>query len=179
MYKGNTPQLNNGRQYIWVFLLGAVVAIFLAFGGTGDKGESIPSVRPAFEKGWVSIAKPNAKPDVYVVEIAKTQEQQEYGLMFVKSMPDKQGMVFVYETPQMASFWMKNTLIPLDMIFIDSDSRIHHIVTHARPGDTRPISGGQKRSMAVLELNAGQAAARGFAVGDRVFFSENTLTQTR
>jgi uncharacterized membrane protein (UPF0127 family) len=74
---------------------------------------------------------------------------------------------------------MKNTIIPLDIVFVGEDSRISHIVTNAQPGDTRPISGGGGRAIAVLEVNAGQVAAKGLAVGDRVFFSENIAVRSQ
>lgn len=179
MYKGGSFKLDTGNQYLWVFLIAAIAAIVLAFGSTGDPKLPPGGARPVFEQGWVSIAKPGDKPVVYVVEIARSRLQQQYGLMFIDNLPANQGMVFPYDKPQQTSFWMKNTLIPLDMIFIGTDGRISHIAANAQPGDTRPISGGSARAMAVLEVNAGQAATKGFAVGDRVYFSENIAVRTQ
>ena len=70
----------------------------------------------------------------FTVQVAATEEQQEHGLMFYRSLPADQGMIFPYEPPQDVSFWMKNTLIPLDMVFIRADCTIARIVT-AKPLD--------------------------------------------
>ena len=68
----------------------------------------------------------------FTVDIARTAQEQETGLMFVKSLPANRGMIFPYEPPQEVAFWMKNTLIPLDMVFIRADGTIARITT-ARP----------------------------------------------
>lgn len=85
--------------------------------------------------------------------------------MFRESMPRSAGMLFVYERPQRAAFWMKNTLIPLDMLFVTADGRIGHIHENARPGDLTAIPGGDN-VFAVLEINGGLARRYGISVGD-------------
>jgi uncharacterized membrane protein (UPF0127 family) len=89
--------------------------------------------------------------------------------MFRKEMAADAGMIFPQESDRTMSFWMKNTLIPLDIIFIRSDGAIGHIAPDAKPLSEETIpSGGQIR--AVLELNGGVAAKLGIHVGDHVIF---------
>lgn len=97
------------------------------------------------------------------VEIADSAEERARGLMFRRSLSSGHGMLFVYETPQETAFWMRNTLIPLDIIFLDAKGVIRHIHPNARPLDETPIPGAvpgdpaPKRLM-VLEIGGGEAA---------------------
>ena len=104
---------------------------------------------------------------IFAVEIAETEAQREKGLMFRKNLPDGQGMLFDFKREQDVSFWMQNTYIPLDMIFIRGDGSILRIVENAEPLSTRLIpSGGPV--LAVLEVIGGTAHKLGIAPGDRV-----------
>ena len=103
----------------------------------------------------------------FAVEMAVTPEEQARGLMFRRSLPEGQGMLFDFQRDQELSFWMKNTYIPLDMIFIRSDGRIHRIAENTEPLSERLVpSLGPAR--AVLEVIAGTARKLGLAPGDRV-----------
>jgi hypothetical protein len=108
-------------------------------------------------------------PHRFTVQVASTVEQQEKGLMFRRSLPGGEGMIFPYDPPQEVSFWMKNTLIPLDMVFIRPDGRIGRIAT-ARALDETPVPSGQPIS-AVLEIRGGRAAELGIREGDKVDWS--------
>lgn len=101
------------------------------------------------------------------VELADTAEARNKGLMFRESLPRGAGMLFIYERPQPASFWMKNTLIPLDMIFVDVTGRVTWVHNMAVPGDLTPIDGGQA-VYAVLEINGGLAAQYGIGPGSEM-----------
>ena len=101
------------------------------------------------------------------VEVADDPEERAQGLMFVERMAPMSGMLFVYERPQRASFWMRNTLIPLDMIFAGADGRVTRIHENAIPGDETPIPGGDEVKY-VLELNGGMAGRLGLSVGDEM-----------
>jgi uncharacterized membrane protein (UPF0127 family) len=96
----------------------------------------------------------------FAVELADSPEERNRGLMFRESMPKSAGMLFVYETPRRASFWMKNTLIPLDMIFADAAGRVTHVHAMAKPKDTTSIPGGDGVQF-VVEINGGLAARLG------------------
>ena len=100
----------------------------------------------------------------FTVEIADDGAERAQGLMFRESMPMGAGMLFVYDAPQRASFWMQNTLIPLDMIFADKTGRITRVHSDAVPGDTTPIDGGEE-VLFVLEINGGLAKRMGIAEG--------------
>ena len=106
---------------------------------------------------------------VFAVEIADTEAAREKGLMFRRSLPEGQGMLFDFHREQEVGFWMKNTYIPLDMIFIRGDGVILHIAENTEPLSTRVIaSGGPVR--AVLEVKAGTARKFDIRAGDRVAF---------
>jgi uncharacterized protein len=103
----------------------------------------------------------------FSVELATTDAERERGLMYRKALPEGHGMLFDFLRDQPLSFWMRNTYIPLDMIFIRGDGRILHIAENAQPmSDALIPSGGPVR--AVLEVIAGTAHKFGIAPGDRV-----------
>lgn len=103
----------------------------------------------------------------FTVEIADDPQERSRGLMFRESMARGAGMLFIYETPQPASFWMKNTLIPLDMLFADKTGKIITVHSNAIPGDLTPIPGGPN-VYAVLEINGGLANKYGISVGSQI-----------
>lgn len=101
----------------------------------------------------------------FTLEIAKTDLQQARGMMFRTEMADDQGMLFVYDRPKRHSFWMKNTLIPLDIIFVRSTGKVANIIANAEPQtETHRRSVG--RALAVLEIRGGLAAELGLKKGD-------------
>ena len=103
----------------------------------------------------------------FTVEIADNDADRAKGLMFRKELPEGRGMLFDFHREQEVSFWMENTYIPLDMIFIRGDGRILRIAENTEPLSTRIIpSGGPVR--AVLEVIGGTARKLGIAPGDRV-----------
>ena len=101
------------------------------------------------------------------VELADTPQEQARGLMFVKHMKPRTGMIFPMQPPRQAQFWMRNTLIPLDLIFILPGGTIGQIVTRLDTSSDRVTRSIDKVS-AVLELNAGEAAALNIGIGDTV-----------
>ena len=103
----------------------------------------------------------------FTVEIADTDATRERGLMFRKSLGPSEGMLFDFHTLQPVSFWMKNTLIPLDMVFIGPDGRIVSIARNAVPMDETPIPSGGPIT-GVLEIRGGRAAEIGAEPGDMV-----------
>ena len=125
--------------------------------------EGAPQVLPS-ETLRVETARGAVK---FRIMVAKTEPQRELGLMFRREMAPDQGMIFDFFTPQPVAFWMHNTILPLDIIFIDKTGRIINIAANAKPFDDTPLpSDGPAR--AVLEINAGMAAKLGIRPGDLV-----------
>jgi len=119
----------------------------------------LPVVRLAVTSGH--------KVHTFRVEVARTTQEQATGLMFRSVMGADEGMIFPMQPPREASFWMHNTVLPLDIVYVGPDGRIITIAANAVPYDDTPIgSGGPVKG--VLELNAGRAAALGIKVGDKV-----------
>ena len=109
----------------------------------------------------------NGKSHPFRVEVARTMEQQQKGLMFRTAMGPDEGMLFPSDTPEARSFWMKNTVIPLDIVFIGPDHLISNIAANATPYSLDPIPS-SGAAIAVLELNGGRAAQLGIRPGARV-----------
>jgi uncharacterized membrane protein (UPF0127 family) len=101
------------------------------------------------------------------VEVARSEAEQERGLMFRTAMGADEGMFFPMQPPRQAAFWMRNTVIPLDIIFIGRDRRILNIAANAVPYDETPLPSAGLAS-GVLEINGGRAAQLGIKAGDRV-----------
>ena len=108
-----------------------------------------------------------AKTHMFTVEAARTSAEQAKGLMFRTELPDSAGMIFPFPEPRIASFWMKNTVIPLDIIFVRADGTIESIADNTIPYSTTPVASGEP-VMAVLELRGGLAAELGLTAGDKV-----------
>ncbi len=103
----------------------------------------------------------------FKVEVQDTAAERAEGLMFRESLPKFSGMLFVYETPQPVAFWMKNTLIPLDMLFFDGAGRLVAIKENAQPHDETPVFGGREVRY-VLEINGGLARSLGIGAGAEI-----------
>jgi uncharacterized membrane protein (UPF0127 family) len=131
---------------------------------------SWPASVEAFSNGELSI-ETDSKTLQFQIEIADEADERSRGLMFRESLADDEGMLFIYPSPRIASFWMKNTQIPLDMLFIDEDGHILSIARETTPFSLKPVlSGGLVTS--VLEISGGLAATLGIDVGDRVEWTE-------
>lgn len=142
------------RRILWLALV-----LFVATPGMGGAQEAA--------RDRVTIETAAGNRHSFKVELAITQEEQMRGLMFREKLPPAAGMLFLYDRPTPASFWMRNTLIPLDIIFVGEDGRIVNIHANARPFDETPIlSSGPVTG--VLEINGGLAAKLGVRPGDRV-----------
>lgn len=104
-----------------------------------------------------------------LIEIADSPEEHQQGLMFRTSLKENRGMLFIFEQPSAVAFWMKNTLIPLDIIFIDGNNRITDIQTaHPCTADPCPTYKPTQQILYVLEVNAGFAEKNNINVGDKV-----------
>ena len=121
----------------------------------------------AFETGTLAIETAAGDTHDFRVEIAETPEQRAQGLMFRRHLDADAGMLFLFGSVEVRGMWMKNTLIPLDMLFIDETGKIVRIEERTVPHSLRAIVSGGPVS-AVLELNAGTASRLAIEPGDRV-----------
>ncbi len=142
----------------------ALLAVLPALACAAKKG-SDPSV-PAPS---VVVETADGARHAVTVELARTDRDRAKGLMDRSSLPEGAGMLFLFDESSVHSFWMKNTLIPLDMIFISEDGTIAGIVENAEPRTLTERSVGRP-SRYVLEVNGGWSRAHGVRAGDRVRF---------
>jgi uncharacterized protein len=119
-----------------------------------------------FAKSQLTIVSATG-PHRFAVEVAETPAQMEQGLMFRRQLAEDAGMLFDYKKPIMATMWMRNTLIPLDMLFVDAQGRIVNIHERAVP-QTDDVIASAAPVRAVIELNGGTAARLGIVPGDKV-----------
>ncbi len=144
----------------------AVCLSVVLFGASA--AASAAAVGPiAFDRGELAIVTQAGATHRFSVEIARTEAQHARGLMYREELARDHGMLFVYDPVRHASMWMKNTFIPLDMLFIARSGRIVRIVERAVPRSTTPIPSGQP-VRGVLELRGGTAERLGLETGDRV-----------
>lgn len=125
-------------------------------------------------KETITIETPSGQWAVFSVDIADTREEMQKGLMFVEEMTDEEGMIFIYPEPQLTKFWMKNTLIPLDMLFFDKNNTLVHIEHSAQPHDESPRGPDSEDICSVVEINAGLAKETNIEIGSKLM---TNLTQ--
>ena len=121
----------------------------------------------AFPSADLKISEGKKVRHVFKVWLADTPQRQAQGLMFVRSLPDLRGMLFAYPQPKAISMWMKNTYIPLDMVFIDDHGRIQQIVEQTTPHSLDLIRSNEP-ALAVLEIAGGEARRLGIHAGQHV-----------
>jgi uncharacterized membrane protein (UPF0127 family) len=136
-----------------------------------EKSTATNGLADAFQSDSLTIESDDGKFFEFDIYLALDHEQQRRGLMFVRSMPETTGMLFVYDQPAIRSIWMKNTFVPLDLLFADQDGRITTIVHDARPlslnsrSSTQPV-------VYVLELNAGTARRLNIGHNSRIIWEQ-------
>ena len=151
------------RQTAFALVLALLLALpastFLPCGPAEAKD---PEAAPKFKK--ILVGKTPLR-----VEVVETLEKQERGLMFRQSLPENEGMLFVYREPQELAFWMRNTFIPLDIVFVGADGIILNI-HQARPLDESVLYRSAGSAKYVIETNQGWFSRHGIRPGDRVTF---------
>lgn len=151
--------LDNAKKQLLfvVFAAFLIVASLLSPKGSGNENE--------FQKVEASI-----RGIDFVLEVADTPEKRQLGLMDREELPENHGMVFIFDQPTTSSFWMKNTLIPLDMVFLDQGWNILHIEHDVQPCEADPceLYSSPTDYTYVIELNAGAAKSLELAKGDHL-----------
>ncbi len=126
----------------------------------------------------LTITTPQNTQHVFLVEVARTPDELSQGLMFRQHLSSDKGMLFLFPEPRIEQFWMKNTLVPLDILFIDRDGVIIDIHPMAQPHDLTLITS-KTPVLAGLEIAGGQAQERGISVGSRISSSSWAEWQAR
>jgi uncharacterized protein len=146
------------------------LCLLILCGGAMPACAAQPAPLPAqlkdFPRSQLTIERRNGR-DTFQIWLARTPEQQEQGLMWIRELPANHGMLFVLDAPRPMNMWMRNTYIALDMLFVDGRGRITHIAAHTTPLSEALISSGGDVA-GVLEIAAGEAQKRGIARGDRI-----------
>jgi len=123
--------------------------------------------QPKLPTEKLTIIGDDGKSHVFTVELASTEQEQDTGLMFRTDVPADTGMLFPWDQPQVSQMWMKNTVVPLDMVFIGADGTVKAIAENTVPYSLRDISSGVP-VVATLELQGGITATDDINVGDKV-----------
>ena len=152
-----------------------MIARALALGMIASLAACQPSASNAVELGQSSAGleqvpltiTSNGQKHRFTVEVASTPEQQAMGLMYRNRLAPDRGMIFPFDPPRDASFWMRNTLIPLDMIFVRADGSIANIAVNTVPYSEESVRS-EGRVAAVLEIAGGRTAELGIKPGDKV-----------
>ncbi|MCB9984007.1 MAG: DUF192 domain-containing protein [Rhodospirillales bacterium] len=161
------------KYYVIIAVLLSAIAVFgVQINRTQAQDEQAIKLPPPltdepFAQDILSIRKADGEELYFNIELALTPRQQAQGLMYRTEMPEDSGMLFFFRVPRKLSFWMKNTLIPLDMVFVHPDGTIHHIHHNAKPQDETSITS-KFPAKAVLELNGGTADKMGIKEGDQL-----------
>ena len=158
-------------------LAGLFVVIALWSGGPGAALADMPDLGVAQTLPLKPLTVQTGKGDLLLrVQVADTDAARQTGLMYRRSMPETEGMLFIFEQVRPVAFWMKNTVLSLDILFIDDAGRVMNIARGTVPFSLDPIpAAGPAR--AVLELNAGASARLGIQVGDRVRYQPLVQSQ--
>jgi uncharacterized membrane protein (UPF0127 family) len=160
-----SAEKKNRLKAIAILVLMGAALVVAAAAMYQERGQA--EVRSGLRTDELTIETAEGKKRRFDIEIAQTPVDMEVGLMFRKELAPDAGMLFLLGAPRVISFWMKNTLIPLDMLFIAPDGKILTIRRNAEPLSLAPVSSVYPVS-AVLEINGGAADAAGIAVGDYV-----------
>lgn len=172
------------KQFIALFLVSfSAVFIFWLSNSKAEQAAQTVTVPPPLvnipepyhqqpqklDTAVVTILTASGQKHTFTVELAKTPEEKRIGMMFRTSVPENTGMLFLFEDEVQRSFWMKNTHVSLDLVFIRRDGVIVHIHERAEPFSLRPLPS-ERPAYAVLEIAGGVAAKLGLTVGDRVVY---------
>ncbi|MDC0476216.1 DUF192 domain-containing protein [Alphaproteobacteria bacterium] len=149
------------QRFALILALFCAGCVFWAGCAGADNTTNQLDVPPAFETSDITLLPGGDRPPVtFTVKLAKSEAQRRYGLMFTPDLPDRHGMLFIFEADAVLRFWMKNTQILLDMLFFDSAGHLVSLIRSAEPFSLTPrASTGLARY--VLEINGGDAAKMG------------------
>jgi uncharacterized membrane protein (UPF0127 family) len=168
--KNQTPPTPYNKLYLGIaFLIIAIIAVILILVLPDNVSKPMNGfAQYAFKKEGTALFLDKSERIIafFDIEIAETPDEMKTGLMYRDSLSLKQAMLFIYDKPDILSFWMKNTYLPLDMVFIGADSSIVSIGEKTTPFSEQSIVS-KGPAQFVLEINAGLASAYGLKIGDK------------
>jgi uncharacterized protein len=153
--------------FTFILLLSVATALPAQTQPRAEQGMAASLQRPDFPREIATIFGKNGGRRRLWLEVARTPEQLAYGLMGLRKLPETDGMLFLSSTPRQQMFWMKETYMPLDLLFIAADGKINFIHTGAKPLSEAFIVS-QQPALGVLELPAGKVKSWRLQIGDRV-----------
>ena len=162
------------QRYFKIMIGACIGACFVSVNSCKEEKKSVKPVVITFKKeGELTLKKSNDSIIKSIdIEIADDDYQTQTGLMYRDSMEKNQGMLFIFPDEQYHSFYMKNTKIPLDIVYIDSDRKIVSIKKNAKPMDETSLPSNEPAKY-VLEINAGLSEQWNLEVGDKIDYSKN------
>lgn len=152
---------------VFFFLLVGFLVVVLGLAGLWFVAGATDG--PTFPHDHLTIERTDGQQFPFDIEVATTPEQESYGLMHRHALAADAGMLFIYDPPDDISMWMKDTSLPLDMLFVRADGIIVKIVTNTVPFDVTPIPADEP-VRGVIELNAGTATSLGLKTGDKLIY---------
>jgi uncharacterized membrane protein (UPF0127 family) len=155
-----------GIAFLFIAIVAVVLILILPDKASGKN--DIPSEYTFKKEGTASFSDKSGNLLAnFDIEIAETPDEMKIGLMYRDSLSSNQAMLFIYEKPDVLSFWMKNTYLPLDIVFIGQDSTIVSIGENTTPFSEQSLES-KGPAQFVLEINAGIASSLGFKIGDKL-----------
>jgi uncharacterized membrane protein (UPF0127 family) len=145
------------------FFVSALCMLGLLFGaacaaeGPPSDATDAADLNRIFPRSTLQIATPDARLHPFNVWVADDEPRRNRGLMFIKQLSAADGMLFIYPSPQLVGVWMKNTYVPLDILFVAADGKVAHVVENTVPLSLQTISSGEP-VLGFVELRAGSAA---------------------
>jgi uncharacterized membrane protein (UPF0127 family) len=155
------------RRNAWLSLLLSLLALTSTFGRAHADGTDSDELNRSFARSTLQIATADSRLHAFNVWIADDDSHRERGLMFVKQLADDAGMLFIYPSPRPMSMWMKNTFLPLDMVFVNAKGRVIRVVENTVPQSLDTIDSGGA-ALGVIELKGGTAAKLNLRTGAEV-----------
>ena len=166
------------RLATWRSSLGLLLlALYVAQPAAADAAE-VAQLDRVFPRSTMQIATPDARLHNFKIWVADNDQRRARGLMFVKHIAEDEGMLFIYPQAMRASMWMKNTFIPLDMLFVAADGKVMQVVANTEPQSLKTIESDSDVT-AVIELKGGTASKLRIAKGARVMHAAFAGTATK
>ena len=181
MSEAKSKMMKKGLAILAIVLLAAVIIFIITTsreqggqteGKSGETKMQNENPFPFKKQGELSFLSKGDKIAASIdIEIADTELARQQGLMFRTSMEDNQGMLFIFEEEEMQSFWMKNTILPLDIMYVNRNKEIVKIHKNTMPFQEEPGYESGRPAMYVVEVKAGYTDVHGIKEGDRISFT--------